>query len=122
MIEEAEIVLRLQNRQHHLVEVRLADLAFANKLREVLRVGMAGHVHVHAGREALVCSVWAVLRISMGDKTADRKCVRYDEALETPILAENIGKQPMISARWHVVQVHVCAHEAARTSLCCRVK
>src|SRR6202021_2035157 len=52
----------------------------------------------------------------------DRKCVREHNAFEAPLAAQNVGEEPMISAGWHIVQIHVSAHKAAGACLLCRVE
>ena len=82
-----------------------------------MNVGQARHVHVDTSGERLIGRVFTVFGIVMSHKAADSKCIGENKALETPVLAQNISQQPMIAAGGDLVEVHVCAHEAACTCL-----
>src|SRR3984885_3999707 len=53
----------------------------------------------------------------MGNEVSDCKCIRKHNALEPPILPENVGQEPMIATRRHVVQVHIGTHNSTSPSL-----
>src|ERR1700722_14445752 len=58
----------------------------------------------------------------MGNQAAHGKCIREDEALETPIFPQHICQQPMISSCRDFIQIHVRAHEASRACFFCRME
>ena len=84
---------------------------------EIFRVGEAGHVHVETSGDSFIGGVFRIFGKAVSLERSDSPGIRNNEALKTPILAQNICEQPVISGGGDVVQVHVRAHEAAGASL-----
>ncbi len=72
---------------------------------------MACHVHVDTGRQRAEPCVFRVRGKAVRHQVADRIGVAHDESLEAPRLAQHVPQQELVRGGWHVVQVHVRAHE-----------
>ncbi len=94
----------------------------ANQTSQILRVSQAGHIHVEAGGHCPVGGIFGILGKAVSLQRADCPGIGDNEALKSPILAQNIGKEPMVSGGGHIVEVHVGAHEAAGAGLFCCVE
>ena len=117
MFEEPQRVLGLQDRKDQLIQFRFLHLARFHQRREVVRVCLAGHVHVHAGANGLVSRVCRIAGIAVRHQARHRKRIRDHKALEVPFLAQHVSSAATIAAGRHIVQVHVGAHKRGRTRL-----
>ncbi len=72
--------------------------------------------------ESLVGGVRWIFGEAVHLQARDGKRIRNHETLEAPVFAQHVGQQPVIAARGHVVQIHIGAHEAARTRLLRRME
>ena len=101
VLEEAQVVLSLQNRKHHFVKIALTHFTFVHKSCEIVRVSKACHIHVQTCGNGFVSRVFSIFRVTMRYQTAYGKCIRENDALETPVFSQHICEQQMIPSCWH---------------------
>ena len=93
------------------------QLLLIQQLRNVLQVCVRSHVHVDARRKTAYGGIGRILGESMRGQIVNGPRVGDDKAMEVPIVSQHIMKQPVITARRNVVQVHVGAHDATYTCI-----
>ena len=108
--------------RHSRIELGFFHFAGVDQAGQILRIGEAGHVHVEAGVHGFEGCVFGILGVAMGLQCADGPGIGDHETLEAPLLAENVGEQPVVSSGGHIVQVHVGAHEGAGAGLLGRME
>ena len=114
VLEQAEIELDAKNFTDQLIDAFDADLAVFDKLRQVLRIRAAHHLHVHARGDRLARRIPAVCREPVISELVDRVPVADHEAVEIPLVAQYVLHQEPVAAGGNPVQVaerrHQCRH------------
>ena len=124
MLEEAEADLHGENARDGFVDLFDGDLSAGDGGSEVLPVGSGTerHLHVDARLEAAHGGVREIFCETVGLEILDGVGVADYEALEAPILAEDVMQQPAVAGGGHVVEIHVGGHGGADTGLDCGVE
>ena len=117
IVEQAEHRLQRQHAADRLVELRLRHRAAAHEVGQILAVEAALHAHVDAGEEGEPRRVAPVLRVAGGDHLLVAGVVGDDEALETPLAAQQVGHQPMVAGRGHAIDLVERGHGRQRAGV-----
>ena len=99
ILEQAEHVLRREHPADRGVQHGFRNFAGSDEVGHMLAVEAALHAHVDAGEEREPCRVAPVLGIAVRDHFLVAGVVGDDEALETPLAAQQVGHQPVVSGR-----------------------
>ena len=100
IVEQAHLELPAQHRRNEPVELRLGERSIAHEIDEVEIAVRLREFDVHTGangehaRLALVGGDMMAVRIRPVAQLSDRVVVRHDEAVEAPLVAENVAQQP----------------------------
>ena len=114
MIEETQRKLDAQYAANAFVNIRHRHLAGLHQFHHVIVIKAAGHVHVDAGEEGFAGGSRAVVRDSVGHDFGDRGPVAVDDAAESPLFAEDLGKRKWVGRRRHPVEGIERAHDGCR--------
>ena len=118
VLEEAALELHGQHAGDGGVDLELRDAAGLHQLRDqgvgfaVGQLDIDAGVHGHHGRLAKVGG-----QLVAGDQLLDREVVRLDRALVAPLLAQDLGQQPVVGVRGHPVDLVVRRHDRAHRQL-----
>ncbi len=113
VLKQPQTELGFENRPHRLVQLRRGNPAFRNQLGQVLAEDSAGHVHVGASLERPQGGVRPVSGVALGHQVPHPQRVAYHESAESPCIAQQVPQQKAARRGWHVVEVHVGAHDAS---------
>ena len=119
LLEEPHTNLDRENGPHGCVDVGQLQCAVLDEPGEVLRVGVAGHVHVEARTQRAEGRVAPVAGEALDDEVPDGHRVADDEALEPPLAPQDVAQQEAVPAGGDIVEVHVGAHKRPDAGLHC---
>ena len=117
MFEEAKGKLHAQNAAHRFIHDALGNLAGAHLADDRGAEEVSFHIHVKAGHQGLAgdgCAVWpdgVILQLG------DRAPVRNHEAVEAPLLAQNLRQGEWIGGGGHAVDGIERAHHGGNAGL-----
>ena len=114
VLEEAHVVLGAQHFAHCVVDLRHADFARLHQARQFLQVDRVGHTHVDAGLDGELGGLALVLGDAVTRQLDDGAVVAHRDALEAPVLAQQVLHEPGVRCRRHAVDGVECHHHAAR--------
>ncbi len=100
--KQPELVFRLKDSPAGLIDHGLRDFPVRDQFRQILEVGFAHHVHVHAGFQGQFGVLSQIAHAVLGH-FADGRIVGDDEALEAPLLSQQVREQPVIGRGRHPV-------------------
>ena len=87
------------------------------KLRAVLVVETADHLHVNASGESEARGLAPVGGVAVRDHLLNGRVVAHDEAIELPLAAQNFRERERVPRRRHAVEVVERTHQGAYASV-----
>ena len=117
LLEETHPDLYGENGPHGRLDVGQLQRAVLDESGKVLRVRATGHVHVQTRIQRAQGRLAPIAGEALDDQVPDGHRVADDKALEPPLAAQHIVKQPAVATGRDVVEVHVSAHECPDAGL-----
>ena len=62
-------------------------------------------------------SISFILSDTVIDELGYRSPVRNNKTIETPFVAQDVGKQVVVCGGWSTIQVEKCSHDRANTGM-----
>ena len=115
MLEQSQANLGLQNGQNGIVDLLHRNVLVLDFIGQIFQISAAGHIHIESCGKGSVGSILPVAGVAVRDQAMNGKRVADHEAFKAPRLAQYVMQQPAVSARGHVVQIHVGAHHGSRS-------
>ena len=112
IVEQAELVLRFEHAAHRLIHRLHRDLAFVQAGLRLGEQSLCDHIHVHAGVQRADAHL-VIVPHSVHNALGDAGVVRDHEAVPSPLLAQNVGQQPLVHRCGNVVHHIERGHERA---------
>ena len=122
IVEQTQLGLERQNAPHRLVQPRHRHLARLHQPGQMLHVETRLHRHVDARQESELRRLPLVRRKAVGDQFHVAGIVGHDQAIEAPLVAQNVRQQPVIGGCRHAGQFVERRHDRRRVRVERRLK
>ena len=114
VVEEARAALDAEHASDGLVDDRQRERAALDERGQGSGIDPVDHAHVDAGHEGAAAGLGAVGRDPVPHQLADGRVVGDDEPVEAPLVAEDVGKEPLAARRRDAADLVERRHQRLR--------